>query len=455
MGWQGEGGRLGFLWGKTLLRPDLEAEDIDLDLLPPDQWQRDLIAFRGADAGDEQLAAALRSAGSLEDWVRAIQMVAEYPRVLLAVYGALAPPLLDILDCANFIMDWCGPTSGGKTTTARVGGSCWGNPDERSAASIVGTWDATRVWINRASTVLHSLPLILDDTMRCKNTRDISKVLYDLASGRDRGRGSLKGTRRSGTWTTVLLSTGEAPITSFSADGGTRARVLTLWGHPFGRADQTTAPLVHLVNRTILRNYGQAGPLFVKFLMSRLGDWEKWRRKYLKLQEAYQNKAGANPVAGRLCAYFAALDLTADIAHAALDLPWAYVNPLETMWEELISGAEEGDVAIQALVTMIGWAKANQASFYARQDGDRPPYSGWAGRWDSGITWEYIAFVQHRLKEFLMQFNYEPEAVIRAWHDRGWLLTDKGRRQKQVRLDGEATWTIAIRRSAIDEMEGN
>ena len=376
---------MGFLWGRKLLRPDLDlVEAVDLDSLPPDHWQKDMIAFRGADVGDEQIADALRSAGSLEGWIRAVQSVAEFPRVLLAIYGALAAPLLKILECHNFIMDWCGRTSGGKTTTVRVGGSCWGNPDERAAASIVATWDSTRVWINRASTVLHSLPLILDDTKRCKYPKDIAKVLYDVASGRDRGRGTKQGMGRSGTWRTVLLSTGEAPATSFTTDGGTRARVLTLWGHPFGRADQTTAPVVQQVNRNILQNYGHAGPLFVKFLLAHQEDWASWRKKYHEVQEAYQEKAGADPVAGRLCAYFATLDLTAGIAHAALDLPWAYRDPIETLWEDLVSGAAEGDVAAQALDMVIGWAKANQASFHGRQKEDRAPYEGWAGRWDCG-----------------------------------------------------------------------
>ena len=96
-------------------------------------------------------------------------------------------------------------------------------------------------------------------------------------------------------------------------------------------------------------------------------------------------------------------------------------------------------MAAQALSTVIGWAKANQANFRGRQQGDRIPPQGWAGRWDSGSSWEYIAFVVHRLKELLRQFDFEPEAVIRGWHDRGWLLTDKNRRQKQVRLEGEQT----------------
>ena len=159
------------------------------------------------------------------------------------------PHLFTILGCANFIVDWCSPTSTGKTTVLRLGGSCWGIPDERSPSSVLLTWDSTRVFINRASSLLHSLPLILDDTKRCKYPNDISKTLYDVASGRDRGRGSTKGLRRSGSWHTVLLSSGEAPATSFTQDGGTRARVLTLWGPPFGRADDTTVTVVHRLNQ--------------------------------------------------------------------------------------------------------------------------------------------------------------------------------------------------------------
>ena len=454
MGWQGKNGQLGFLWGRTLLQPGRQSKIIDLESLPLDGDNQNLVAFQGKDAGDEQLADALRACGSFEAWVRGINEVVDYPRVLLAVYGALAAALLQILGCANFVIDWCGQTSRGKTTAVRMGGSVWGNPNEASAASVVGTWDATRVRINRASMVLHNLPLILDDTKRSKYPRDIPKILYDFASGQDRGRGSLEGIRRTGTWSSVMLSTGEAPATSFTKDGGTHGRVLTLWGHPFGRADETTAPLVHRLNQTVFNNYGHAGPLLIQFLLSHQSDWQKWRLKYQEAVAAYQEKVGADPVAGRLCSYFAALDLTAGIAHAALDLPWAYRDPVEAAWNDLVSGAKEADVAARALSAVISWAKVNQGSFWGRPQADRIPLHGWAGRWDSGSSWEYIAFAVHRLNELLQQFDFEPEAVIRGWYDRGWLLTDKNRRQKQVRLDGEQTWTIAIRRSAIEELEG-
>jgi putative DNA primase/helicase len=119
MGWQGKNESLGFLWGRTLLQPGRESRIIDLESLPLNGGNQKLVAFQGADAGDEQIADALRACGSFEAWARGINEVANYPRVLLAVYGALAAPLLHILGCPNFILDWCGQTSRGKTTAVR------------------------------------------------------------------------------------------------------------------------------------------------------------------------------------------------------------------------------------------------------------------------------------------------------------------------------------------------
>jgi putative DNA primase/helicase len=453
LGWQRTGDELGFLWGRTFLSPGRQPLLIDLEG-PCQAWHPNLVTFQGADAGEEQLADAFHSRGSFEVWMRAMERVAQFPRVILGAYASLAPPLLVILECPNFILDWSGPTSYGKSTTVRAGGSCWANPDERAAASVVGTWDATRVWINSASTLLHSLPLILDDTKRCKNPKDIARVCYDVASGRDRGRGSKMGLRRTGTWRTILLSTGEAPATSFTTDGGTRGRVLTLWGPPFGRADQTMAPVVQELNSAVLRNYGHAGPLFIQFLLDHQSDWERWRVKYHEVLEAYQAKAGADPVAGRLCQYFAVLDLTAGLAHAALELPWSYRDPVEELWDDLVAGAAEGDVALQALVMVVGWAKANQSSFQGREYRGQVPLHGWAGKWEAHTSWEYIAFLPHRLTELLQGFNFEPEAVIRAWQDRGWLIGGAGRKKKQVRLDGEPVYTWALSRAAVEEIDG-
>lgn len=467
MGWQGDGGSLGFLWGRTLLRAngDQAVTSVNLEEISPDEWRDDWIAYRGTDEGDEQLADGFHAEGSMDEWLRAATLASQFPRVALAIYASLAPPLLAVLGAPNFVCDWSYVTSTGKTTTLRLGASCWGNPDERSPAAAIGTWDSTRTWIERASAILNGLPLILDDTKRAKNKKHIAQILYDVASGRGRGRGTPRGMSRAGHWATVLLSNGEAPATSFTEDGGTRARVLTCWGLPFGRSDETTAPIVNQLDVLLRSNYGQAGPRCVHFILKNKNKWDKWRNEYRRVQAGYLERAGANPVAGRMSAYFAVLDIAAGIAHAALDLPWSYKDPIDSLWEDLIAEASDADQPTKALAYVISWAKGHQSEFWGRHRLDRgldarSPSGGWAGKWDSdadGDGWNYIGFLPHKINAILLEAGFEPEPVIRTWKDRGWLMTDNHSKKARyrARVEGEASWLVAITREAIDNLDAN
>jgi putative DNA primase/helicase len=460
LGWQGRKLESGFLAGRSLILPRGEVvTTINPEEVAPAEWTADLIHFRGADRGDEQIAAGFHPAGSFEAWRQAVSKTTRFPRVLLALYAALATPLLRIFQARNFIIDWSFATSTGKTTTLRLGASCWGNPDEQSDAAALGTWDSSRVWIERASAVLHDLPLILDDTKRAKHPRDVARVLYDVASGRGRGRGSAQGLRSTGTWNTILLSNGEAPAVSFSEDGGTRARVLTLWGLPFGRADDSTAPLVHELDHALRQHFGHAGPRMVQFLLKHQDEWDEWRTEYRRVQAEYLARAGANPVAARLAGYFAVLDLAAGLAHKALELPWAYQDPIDALWESLVAEASEADRAEHALVMVTSWARSHQAEFWGRHEQGalnvRPPSAGWAGRWDAGESWEHVAFLPHRLRSILADLGFEADPVLRTWQDREWLKKrPDGKPLYQARIDRERAWTYAVTRAAIEGAEG-
>ena len=114
LGWQGNLGDGGFLCGQRFVAPDGSATD------------ESSISFRGAAPGDEQIAAAYHSAGSLDEWLRAIGRIQAYPRVLVALYSSFVPPLLIVLKANNFIVDLACRTSTGKTITLRVAASVWG-----------------------------------------------------------------------------------------------------------------------------------------------------------------------------------------------------------------------------------------------------------------------------------------------------------------------------------------
>ena len=349
LGWQGTGDTCGFLWGRTFITSDASHDGVDLNVVPPHEWPTMAMAFRGDGEGDEQLADGFHQRGSDERWIRAIDSVHHFPRVMLAMYSALATPLLSILDSPNFVVDLCGPTSQGKTITLRLAASCWGCPDEKSPSAAITTWDSTRVFIEGACAVQTDLPLVVDDTKRAKNQDQVAQIIYDVASGRGRGRGSPQGLRRSGTFRTVLLMNGEAPATSFTQDGGTRARVLTLWGSPFGGTSSETATMVNALDRSLRRHYGHAGPRLVSYLVQNRSRWSVWRKEYRNIQRAYEERAGDNSVANRMSAHFAVITMAARLAHEAMELPWDYADPVEPLWDELVREAEESDRSEAAL----------------------------------------------------------------------------------------------------------
>jgi hypothetical protein len=58
---------------------------------------------------------------------------------------------------------------------------------------------------------------------------------------------------------------------------------------------------------------------------------------------AYSRRDPENPVVGRMAQYLATIDLAAEIAHAALPLPWAYENPVLPLWDAITQEATEAD----------------------------------------------------------------------------------------------------------------
>lgn len=460
MGWQ-DGAKKGFLWGRTLIQTTGIMENpLDIERTNPDTWNSNLIAFRGRDTGDEQFADGFRSEGSYEEWFRMVSEVSNYPKVLLAVYASLSSPLLHILKAKNFIVDWANVTSTGKTSTLKVAASVWGDPGQ---AGIIGSWDATRVYIERASAVLSALPLMLDDTKQAKNPQLIGQTIYDVVSGQSKGRGSVKGTQGRDHWQTIMLSTGESQITDFTEAGGTRARVLPIWGQPFGVPNSDTREFVDNLVIVIQENYGHAGPRFLQFLLKNKDNWTEWTEYYHGRQKAYIEYAGKNTseVILRLSASIAVIDTAAMLAHECFGWSWDFTEPLEIIWKDIAGNNQTIDRISEALAYVINWATSNQESFLGRHSWDRnqnpiKPSGGWAGKWDNETTeWEYIAFNTYYLDDLLKRSGFEPEAVKKAWRDRDWLNTEKNEKRltKKYRMQGSmSAHLISIKREIVEKI---
>jgi hypothetical protein len=106
---------------------------------------------------------------------------------------------------------------------------------------------------------------------------------------------------------------------------------------------------------------------------------------------------------------------------------------------------------------VVSWAHGHREHFHKpyASGGLTVPAGGWAGRWALEERDEpYIGFLPHRLEEILEAGGFEPEPIKRLWLDRGWLKVTPGKHQYRTRLAGELTYVVAIKRSAIEQVEG-
>ncbi len=421
MGWQAASGRYGFVLGVN----QHGLEDDNVSLVPDD--------------GLDQIADGWSSSGTWDGWVEAIEPAMSRPLLMLSLYASAASPLLGVLDAPNFIVDWSGETSRGKTTALRVGGSIWGKPDER-AGGIVYSWDSTRVWIEQTAGFLHSLPLILDDTKRARYKSVVSQTLYDFAFGQGRGRGAPGGIRKQASWRSVMLTTGEAPATSFSEDAGTRARVLTLKGPPVGPQSSENARAAMSLRSNLMANYGHLGPRIVQYLVNNRHRWDELRTRYWQVRDSYVLSAGDDGVAARLAVYVAVLDVAASIIHS-LGVPKPEVDPMKVLWSSVVEGSQDADRPTEAIRDLYGWAVANQTRFWGRHESDpkdgtpRVPHGGWAGAWSSAEDGQ-LAVLPVIVRDLLNRWDYDVTSVIESWARRGWVLCNGRSRTRPVRMDG-------------------
>lgn len=456
LGWQGVDGEHGFLWGHQLIRTE-PASDVTT---PPRGCNSGVqkvplrVVFRGADDGDDQLADGFKEKGSFDVWRDSLACLAGFVRIQFLVYAAIVSAILKILGTDNFVCSLAGATSQGKTISLRIAASCWGCPDEKSPSAVMASWDATRVWFGRAPAITNDLPLVVDDTKRANDRKVIAQMLYDVASGRGKGRGSREGLARNDAFHTAMLTTGEAPITSFSQDGGTRPRTLELWGSPFGGTNAEIARLVNGVNDAVMENYGHLGPRFIDFLQRNRSQWHAWRDRFRELRAEFMARAGTNSVAARMGSHLAAVKVAAELVHEAVEMPWPHRDVVEELYQELVAETAEADRAAAALRHVLSWVHAHRNDFFTQRARREQPHSGWAGRWEFNAPHDgYIGLFPHVLDAILENAGFEPEPIKRLWHDRGWMRETPGKRSYRTRVDGEIVSLCAIRREAIEAIE--
>lgn len=336
-GWQG---------AKTFL-PGL-APNIVLDIEP---------SLRG-------WAAAYCQSGTLDAWKAMVAPHRSRNRFRFILAASFTAPLLRIVrQRIFFVYNW-GGSKGGKTAALKAALSAWGDPER-----LTVNFNATQVALERMAGFYCDLPLGIDERQLAGNNQGaIEKIVYMLTSGTGKIRGSKTGGLQAlQTWRTVILATGEEPITTETSQTGVSTRVLEIYGPPFD--DERSAGLMH---QSTAENYGWAGIEFVRRIIATGEDAIKERFAAM-LEFVYTCTDGRN---GSHAAGIAAV-ATAD----ALLSEWLFAAPREEaeararqMAEDIVRENAENsvrDVNETATQYVADWIASNDKGFHGDGYGPR------------------------------------------------------------------------------------
>ena len=406
--------------------------------------------------GMDPIMKSLRVGGTWEGWLNVVEMLRAHPLAMLSIYASVAAVLQHITKGSNFAVDWSNETSSGKTTSLRVAASVWGYPADDDDEGFIYSWDSTKVWVERAAGFLHSLPVILDETKRVKNKQQVADVLYDFCSGKGRGRGTLQGVDKSNTWNTVLLSTGEQRLTSFTNDGGVRARVLALQGAPISGPPQIARVVADTVRGRLYAHHGHLGRKVVQYLVYHKDSWDDFRKAFEDRRDRYASVSNT-AVGGRLAAYVASLDLAQAVCET-LGVPEPKSDPIEFLIQAVRDGADDSDRARDAFIAVTAWAANNRHRFFGTRiaTSNGPPSNGWAGRWDeTDPDWQFLAFDQSTIRELLDRYNFIYDEVVPRWGAREWILKTTRGLTRNKRIEGMSIPCVCLRRDIYEQLITN
>ena len=379
--------------------------------------------FMAADDSVRRLVDACSEEGDFQVWKEAVERdVVRRPSVMLGIYASCASALLHVLNLNGFIFEWSGLSSRGKTTALTVAASCWGKP---SVSGIIGKWNAPGVSGFLAQAWLfQSMPLLLDETKEGR-VDVIQQLMYTHTSGLDRTRATRDGgLRHTNTWRSVLLSTGEAPITSFSKDQGARARCICLNGAPMGGDTEENREASMRLVEAMLENYGHIGPRFASYLIARRSEWVRLRSKFKSMAAEHASK-GSTAMSRRLLESVAVLHMTANILHRDLGLPGDSAAAIELLTQTVVSTETTSDMPQLAADDLYSWAANNEDKFWQRTPKVREPNGGWFGRWEDNIDWTKIGFDPKIVEARLKEWGYDVGAILTAWSNLGWREFDR------------------------------
>ncbi|WP_159340043.1 MULTISPECIES: TOPRIM and DUF927 domain-containing protein [Leclercia] len=171
--------------------------------------------------GRSSAASGYTTSGTAESWRDSVAHLAggNYS-MMTGIAAALAAPLIGLAGADGFGIHFYEQSSAGKTTTANVAASLYGNPDVLRL-----TWYGTALGLANEAAAHNDALMPLDEIGQGADPVEVYKSAYALFNGTGKLQGAKEGGNRElKRWRTVAISTGEVDLETFIAGAGRKAK---------------------------------------------------------------------------------------------------------------------------------------------------------------------------------------------------------------------------------------
>ncbi|ELR2212189.1 DUF927 domain-containing protein [Salmonella enterica] len=223
-------------------------------------------------SGRTSAAAGYTIRGTTESWRNSVARLANGNYAMMtAVAAALAAPLIALSGADGFGIHFYEQSSAGKTTTANVASSLYGNPD-----LLRLTWYGTALGLANEAAAHNDGLMPLDEVGQGADVMSVSQSAYALFNGVGKLQGAKEGGNRDlKRWRTVAISTGEMDLETFIAAAGRKAKagqLVRLLNIPLSKAIrfheyQNGKQHADALKDAYQQHHGTAGREWIKWLV--------------------------------------------------------------------------------------------------------------------------------------------------------------------------------------------
>lgn len=348
--------------------------------------------------------------GTFEGWKQVIEEeVLGHTPLEFALTCGLASPLVSLIardiDMEVLIFHAYGDSAQGKTTAGRVFVSPFGLPSKKEGGLIL-QWYGTKNGLVIQLSDKHGLPIVLDEASM-NRIKDFTDLIYLLAEGRDKARSTKEITERlRASWSGFFFSTAEHSLQQkANQNSGLIVRLQEKGNVQWTRsADNATK-----IKEGLLQHYGQAGPMFVDFLIEKgkdaiVGKWKRWSKV------CFQKMEVKDSLSERMADRFALILATAELMNECFEFSVNTDGILDFLLEidqENIQGRDLGERAYQYLKQMV-----IQYQAHFNMDGEPASRDCWGAinrKPGKGVE---VMFMKEPFKKLILEGGFDDSSVV-------------------------------------------